>query len=183
MSTSLKLTMDQFDRMIAQGAFVGIEKKIELIHGELREMNPAGPVHSDYIDYLAAWSFEATRADGIVVRVQSGISADDSRPEPDITWLKPGRYAHRHPTGDDVLLLIEVAESSLRFDRGEKLEIYATQKIPEYWIVDIHNRCIHVFTQPEYGDYTNRRRVNVDDCLQPLCCNGAELVLSNLFIL
>ena len=60
MSTALKLTIQEYDQMIARGTFVGIPIKIELIHGELREMNPAGPVHEDYIDYLTRWSIEST---------------------------------------------------------------------------------------------------------------------------
>ncbi|TWU59001.1 hypothetical protein Poly51_17860 [Rubripirellula tenax] len=183
MSTSLRLTPHQYDQMIAKGAFVGFEKRIELIHGELREMNPAGPAHCDYINFLARWSFESTRDTSIVVSIQNIIDADDSRPEPDITWLKPGRYAHRHPTGNDVLLVIEVADSSLRFDRGEKLAIYASQNIPEYWIVDIADRCIEVFTGPELDDYSNRRRVEVDGAVRPTCCPAAELKLADLFIL
>ena len=111
MSTILRLTPAEYDRMIANGAFVGINRRIELIHGELREMTPAGPVHEDIIDYLNRWSTEVTTAHDCVVRVQSSIDLGDSRPEPDVTWLKPGRYATRRPQSRDVLLLIEVVAS------------------------------------------------------------------------
>ncbi len=182
MSTTLKLTIQEYDQMIARGAFVGIPKKIELIHGELREMNPAGPVHEDYIDYLTRWSIESTIGSGIVVRIQNSISADDSRPEPDLAWIKPGRYADRHPTAADTLLLIEVAESSLPYDRGEKLEIYAQQSVPEYWIVDIAGRCIHVFRHPDGNRYQRSETILAHGMISPLCHVRAVLNLADLLI-
>lgn len=93
MSSTLRITGAEYDRMIAAGAFTGINRRIELIHGELREMIPAGPAHEDIIDYLTRWSTQATVALDFVIRVQSSIDLDDSRPKPDITWLKPGRYS------------------------------------------------------------------------------------------
>jgi Uma2 family endonuclease len=182
MSTTLKLTPQEYDQMIARGAFVGIPKKIELIHGELREMNPAGPVHEDYIDYLNRWSIESTIGTGIVVRIQNSISADDSRPEPDLAWIKPGRYADRHPTAADTLLLIEVAESSLPYDRGEKLQIYAQQRIPEYWIVDITGRCLHMFSHPEGDRFQRSQTIPADGVISPLCREQAVLTLADLLI-
>ncbi|WP_182866459.1 Uma2 family endonuclease [Rhodopirellula sp. JC639] len=97
MSTALRITADEYDRMIQRGAFVGMDRKIELIRGELRQMSPAGPVHEDCIDYLTRWSTSATGPNDCVVRVQSSIDLGDSRPEPDVTWLRPGRYAARRP--------------------------------------------------------------------------------------
>ena len=182
MSTTLKLTTQEYDQMIARGAFVGIPKKIELIHGELREMNPAGPVHEDYIDYLARWSVESTIGTGIVVRIQNSISADDSRPEPDLAWIKPGRYADRHPTAADTLLLIEVAESSLPYDRGEKLEIYAGQSIPEYWIVDVNGRCLHTYRNPRGNRFQTIKTLAADDTVSPVCRPEAVLKLAELLI-
>ncbi|MEM1228469.1 MAG: Uma2 family endonuclease [Planctomycetota bacterium] len=182
MSTALRISSEEYDRMIQRGAFVGIAKKIELIHGELREMNPAGPIHEDCIDYLTRWSVESTIGSGVVVRVQNSIFADDSRPEPDVTWLQPGRYADRHPNGDDVLLLIEVADSTLAYDSGEKLAIYARQCIAEYWIVDVQQCCIHVYTQPHGDGYKQHHVASKQDSIRPLCRPTAELTLENLFI-
>jgi len=182
MSTTLRISSEEYDRMIERGAFVGIGKRIELIHGELREMNPAGPVHEDYIDYLTRWSVESTTSGGVVVRVQSSIFADDSRPEPDVTWLKAGRYADRHPSGADVLLLIEVADSTIAYDRGEKLAIYAAQAIAEYWIIDVQQRCLHIYTQPHGNGYKDHHVANKNDSISPRCVPTAELKLESLFI-
>ena len=74
MSVGLRLTAEEYDRMIARGAFDGINRRIEMIRGELREMNPAGPVHEDYVDFLNRWSNKVTTSEDCVVRIQSSIS-------------------------------------------------------------------------------------------------------------
>ena len=159
MSTVLRLSPEEYDRMIANGAFVGIKRRIELIRGELREMSPAGPVHEDYIDFLTRWSTEVTTSEDCVVRVQNSIDLNDSRPEPDVTWLKPGRYSARRPSADDVLLLIEVADSSLPGDLSEKAELYAEFGVAEYWVVDVRGECIHclLYTSPSPRDLSTSR--------------------------
>ncbi|KAA1260686.1 hypothetical protein LF1_32260 [Rubripirellula obstinata] len=181
MSTALRLTADEYDQMIAKGAFDGIPRKIELIRGELREMNPASPVHEDYIDYLNRWSTDATTSRDCVVRVQSSIDLLDSRPEPDLTWLRPGRYAARRPQASDVLLLIEVAHSSLPSDMGEKAELYAEFNVAEYWVIDVASRCIHVFADAVNHAYQDRGQLTVGQTLSPRCRPDAVLVLADLF--
>ena len=181
MSTALRLTPDEYDRMIAKGAFDGINRRIELIHGELREMNPAGPVHEDYIDFLNRWSTESTTSSDCVVRVQSSIDLADSRPEPDVTWLRPGRYASQRPQASDVMLLIEVADSSMATDMNEKAILYAQSKVAEYWVVDIPSRCIHVFADSDQEVYRTARRVDLGEELSPRCQPSATLNLSDLF--
>lgn len=99
MSTVAKITGAEFDAMVARGAFDCIgPKKVELIHGELRFMNPPGPLHDDLIDYLTRWSVNATNQGAANVRVQCGFICDDNRPEPDVLWLKPRRYGRVKPT-------------------------------------------------------------------------------------
>ena len=150
MSAIRKLTAEEYDSMIEKGAFNGLKRRIELIRGELREMNPAGPVHEDYVDYLNRWSTNSTEASECVVRVQSSIDLGDSRPEPDIAWLSPGRYSTRRPQPADVLLIIEVADSSLTADLNEKATLYAQFNIAEYWVVDATGRrdtCIETVTE------------------------------------
>ena len=182
MSSALRLTPDEYDRMIANGAFVGIERKIELIRGELREMGPADPIHEDYIDFLNRWSTQATTAEDCVVRVQNSIDLDDSRPEPDVTWLKPGRYAARRPRADDVLLLIEVANSSLPTDLQGKAELYAEFGVAEHWVVDVKGECIHVFSDADDCEFQSRRIIPKSESLSPQCKLTAVLKLSEHFL-
>ncbi|MCA9137716.1 MAG: Uma2 family endonuclease [Planctomycetales bacterium] len=182
MSTTLRITADEYDRMIERGAFVGMDRRIELIRGELRQMSPAGPVHEDYIDFLTRWSTTVTGPEDCVVRVQNSIDLDDSRPEPDVTWLRPGRYAARRPKASDVLLLIEVADSSLAGDMGEKADLYAEFGVAEYWVVDCVAKSIHVFTDPKNNRFAGKRIVTVPNTLSPACKTDAELRLGELFV-
>jgi Uma2 family endonuclease len=182
MSVGLRLTPEEYDQMIAKGAFDGITKRIELIRGELREMSPAGPVHEDYIDFLTRWSTQNTTDRDCVVRVQSSIDLNDSRPEPDITWLKPGRYAARRPRADDILLLIEVADSNLPGALGEKAELYAEFSVCEYWVIDVRGKCIHVFADPVDRVFQLRRAVAMSETLSPQCRPSAILNPMELFI-
>ena len=117
MSITSKMTGAEFDSMVERGAFDGLgPRKIELIRGELRFMNPARPVHDDYIDYLTRWSTNNTTANLANIRVQCGFDCEDNRPEPDILWLKPRRYGRTRLAAVDVMLLIEVSDGSLASD-------------------------------------------------------------------
>ena len=182
MSTVARLTGADFDSMVERGAFDQIgPKKVELIHGELRFMNPAGPVHDDYIDYLTRWSCDCTTKKFCTVRVQSGFACDDHRPEPDIFWLQPKRYGATRPVPSNVLLLIEIADSSLNADLREKADLYATAGVIEYWVVDIPNRRVHVMTEIEDNRYRSVEIITPSKSLAPKCKPDAELNLDDLF--
>ncbi len=124
MSTVAKLRGADFDSMVARGAFDSLEPmKIELIHGELRFMNPAGPIHEGEIEYLTNWSYANTDRNDISIRVQSGINCGEHRPEPNLAWICKLSSRRIRPTNDDVLLLVEVSDSSLKQDLGEKADL------------------------------------------------------------
>ena len=192
MSTLLKLTAADYRQMASTGAFDRLDQRIELIHGELREMSPAGPIHSDLIDDLTRWSCQVTQPSQCRVRIQSGIEllgltapdlGDDldSAPEPDVLWLQPGRYLDRQPTAADVQLLIEVADSSLRYDTGEKRTLYAGHRIADYWVVDIPGRQILVHRDPAAGQYQTQTSHGITDQIAPLANPSALLSIADLF--
>ncbi len=183
MSTLLKLTVPEYDLMVESGAFDPLDRRIELIFGELHSMNPAGPIHDDYIGFLNHWSIENTSRKAVSVRVQSGLSLPDldSRPEPDVLWVKPRRYLDRHPQSQDVLLLIEVSDSSIQYDRVLKSELYARARILEFWVVDVMDRCIHVHREPTEGGYSQVASYGVGSRIAPNCQPEANLLLSDLF--
>src|SRR5688572_23279185 len=106
MSTIPKFTIAAYDRLIERGMFDGPDRRrIELIHGELREMSPAGPFHEDLIRILNHWSFtNAPRDVHIRVQCSIGLVELDSVPEPDIAWVRSGRYRKQRPQSKDVLL-------------------------------------------------------------------------------
>ena len=182
MSMIAKLTGADFDSMVERGAFDRIgPMKIELIHGELRFMNPAGPIHDDYIRYLTDWSYENTTRQFCSLQVQCGFMCDDNRPEPDLAWLLPRRYGRQRPAASDVLLLIEVADSSLSADLLVKADLYAEGGIAEYWIIDITNRRIHVMSKIKDGRYQSIEIHVPPNRLSPQSRPEAILDLEDLF--
>ena len=170
MDTTLKLTVCQYDQMVAKGAFDGLGQKIELIEGEIHAMSPAGPRHDYIIEYLTHWSVRNTDFDRIRVRVQSGLSLADqeSRPEPDLLWVRADHPADRHPIAEESLLLIEVSDSSIGVDRQRKAALYARGGIPEYWVVDLGEQSIHVFREPSASGYRTMESYPPGRRLSPL---------------
>ena len=183
MSTILNLSVEEYNRMVELGAFDHLNRKIELIRGEIREMNPAGPLHNDLIAYLTDWSYRTTERSRIRITVQAGLElAEQQRcPEPDELWLRAARYRHHHPTATDVKLAIEVSDSSLQQDLGEKTALYAEAGIIEFWIVDAQGQCVHVFHNPHAGRYERPIIFTIGDHLSPLEPCQSPLDIRELF--
>jgi Uma2 family endonuclease len=183
MSIIATLSLDEYERIVATGVFEGSSRRhIELIRGELREMNPIGPDHSEVLDRLTKWSFRHAPEDTIRVRVQNPLAFVDvdSEPEPDLVWAREKNYAGGHPTAADVLLVIEVAGSSLDRDRGEKADLYAEVGIQEYWIVNLVGHTIEVYRDPASGRYRSVRTFAANEIVQPLAMPEASLSFDQL---
>src|SRR5262249_47960652 len=139
-----RLARTEYGRMAELGFFRG--ERVELIHGIVIRMPPIGPQPADVVDRLNAL-FVRALGDRARVRVQQPFVAnDDSEPEPDVAIVPSRSYSHGHP--DRAFLIIEVAESSLAYDRETKAPLYAASGVDEFWIVDIEGRAIEVFTTP-----------------------------------
>ncbi len=151
--------IDEYHRMAEAGIFSRNEH-IELITGEIMTMVPIGSYHASQVDRFNRFFMERIREKAIV-RVQNPISIDQySEPEPDIALVtpRPDFYAAHHPKPEDVLLIIEVSDSSLDYDRNIKLPLYAKADIPEVWIVNLQEACIEVYSEPtEHGYATSRK--------------------------
>lgn len=184
MSVALRISLDEYLQMIDEGAFHALrDRRIELIHGELREMAPPGPDHSGTIDWVAEWSVLSPPRGLVTVRIQNPIAIPplDSAPQPDIVWAKRRDYRDRFPLPDEVLLCIEVALSSLDYDCGEKADLYAAAGIQDYWVVDLEHRVIHVFRQPSPTGYQDRREAQMGQDLHPLALPQVSLPVADLF--
>ena len=168
MSTIARLTIDEYDRMINSGVFEN--RRIELIHGELREMSPIGVTHEYAVDELNEWSIQNVPLDRVRVRIQHSIGLPElnSVPQPDVSRVARLDYTRNRPTSADVLLLIEVSDSSLAYDRGEKAKLYAAVGITDYWIVNIRDRCIEVRRQPQGNNFEDIRIYVVGETVAPL---------------
>lgn len=140
-------------------AEVGILKPddhVELINGEIFEMSPIGSRHAAIVDHFAKVMNQLFGGQAIV-RIQNPIRFDNNNePEPDISLLKyrSDYYSSAHPGPDDVLALIELAGSSISFDREVKAPLYATHGIREYWIIDLNNDQIEVYRNPDGVTFT-----------------------------
>lgn len=129
--------------------------RVELIDGEVIEMSPIGSRHAACVDRLNKFLNKLV-AEDVIVRVQNPIVLDDySEPQPDISLLRPHAdfYAQEHPTPADVLLVVEVADSSTQFDREIKLLLYAQAMLPEVWLVNLPDDTIERYSQPANGAY------------------------------
>jgi len=171
MSVGLRLTFEEYERMILDGAFDALRhRRIELVHGELREMSPPGPDYSEAVSRLTEWSVESAAKRLARIRIQDpvGIPELDSAPQPDVIWAKIRDYRDRHPLAAEVLLLIEVADSSLDFDCGEKANLYAAAGIQDYWVVSLPERLVHIYRQPSGGAFSEHRTAGFGELLHPL---------------
>lgn len=182
--TRATFTLDHYEHLIACGAFAGeYEKGVELLWGEIVEMAPIGPPHREDVDYLAKWSFQAVGDLPIRISIQQPIRlpASESEPEPDVTWVREQSYGNRHPNPDEVMLVVEVADSSLETDRGPKLAAYAEAGVPEYWIVSLPEKVVEVYREPKERTYQERQILKAGDFAEPLAVPGASLEVARLF--
>ena len=147
-------TRGEYHRMAEVGILTRSDR-VELIRGEIITMSPQGRRHRAFIDNLNHL-LATTLAGRAIVSIQMPIVlTDDTEPEPDIQILRRRAvpYKDREADADDALLLIEVAQTSLIYDRSTKLRLYATAGIPEYWVVDCVAESIEVHRTPHADGY------------------------------
>lgn len=182
MSTALRITLDDYHRMIEQGAFVGT-RRAELIHGEIIEMSPIGTWHRATVVELDDWSHEVIPKNDVVIQVQQPIAIPeaDSEPEPDLAWVTRKQYLTSHPRAADVLLLVEVAETSLQYDRNTKGPLYSAAGIEDYWIVNIPARRIEVYRRPAPDGYLEVYSFGDGESVSPLRFPEIRLAVARLF--
>jgi Uma2 family endonuclease len=167
-ATRHRFTVDDWHQMIEAGV-VHRGQRLELLDGEIFEMAPIGPRHTSVVDRLTR--FWVTRlGERAIVRVQGPTEASRrSEPEPDVMLLRERTdfYVKRHPGPDNVLLVIEVADSSLDYDHA-KLRIYAQAGMAEIWIVDLRHDHVEVYRDPRPEGYASPRVVSRGETLSCL---------------
>jgi len=149
-----QINTDTYHAMVSAGIF-SEDDKIELINGYLIKKMSIGSKHGSTVTRLARLLIKQLD-DQAVVTIQNPITINEfSEPEPDVVVAKPQDdfYADGHPTPKDILLLIEVADTSLAFDRNAKIPLYAAADVPEAWLVDLIANEITVFRKPEGAVY------------------------------
>ena len=177
-------TREEYDRMIATGIFHP-EERLELIEGEIVHMTPQGSGHATAVSLME----EALRrvfGPGLVVRVQMPLALDaESEPEPDIAVVvgEPRDYRGEHPR--TAVLVVEVADTTLSFDRSRKAVLYARAGIQEYWLLNLKERCLEIHRAPQAigstdARYSSRRVAGAGESVAPLGCPTASLSVTDL---
>ena len=174
-----RITVEEYHQMGEAGIF-DEDARIELLEGELFDMAPIGSKHANTVARLVHLFYAAK--DSAVVWVQNPIALADSEPEPDLALLKPGNYWDQLPAANQVLLLVEVADSSARHDREKKIPVYGRCGILETWLVDVNARQVEIYREP--SPTTGYRAVLMrgeQDRAAPLALPELEIALGEIW--
>lgn len=143
---------------MAESGVLGPGTRVELLDGRIIDMSPIGPFHGGLVKRLSRW-FNLQANGRWTVSVQDPLRLDDSsEPQPDLMLLKPAAddYTNRHPQPQDVFLLVEVSDTTLAYDREEKLPAYGRAGIAEVWIVNLIEAVIEVYREPHFAGYGSK---------------------------
>ena len=166
--TRRRFTVAEYYAM-AEAGILASDERVELLNGDVIAMPPIGNWHASNVD-LFTNTFPAQLYGHAIVRVQNPVRLDDnSEPQPDVMLLqwRDDFYRDGHPGPDDVLLLIEVSDSSVDFDRTAKLSAYAEAGIPEVWIVNRPDRRIESYADPAGDEYATVRHYDPGESIAP----------------
>ena len=167
---------------LAEAGILRPGERVELIDGEIIPMSPIGDRHAYSVDELN--ELLITRLGGRArVRSQNPVRLGRDReiqPDISILRLRDDSYVSGHPTPDDVLLLIEVSDSTLDYDRDVKTPMYAAAGIPETWIANIPDRQVEAYSEPSGGEYRNRRVFGRGESVSPLAFPDISIPVSRI---
>ncbi|MCF6281729.1 MAG: Uma2 family endonuclease [Candidatus Polarisedimenticolaceae bacterium] len=169
--------------LMAETGILKPEDRVELIDGVIVDMVSIGSKHAGVVNRLNQCLVAAV-ANRAIVSIQNAVRLNDlSEPEPDVALLKYRQdfYAEAHPTPDDLLLIIEVANSSLNYDRDVKLPLYARHNIPQVWLIDLNADELWIYSQPQDGTYQKKIKANLQQPVALPEISGVEIDLSALF--
>jgi Uma2 family endonuclease len=175
-------TVDDYYRM-AEAGILHEDDRVELIRGEIVEMPPIGAGHASVVRRLQHLLQRKLLEGAATLSVQNPVRLDQSsEPEPDIALLRwrDDYYGDRHPVPEDVLLLIEVADSSVEYDRETKLVLYAQAGISEYWIVDIRSDSVEVYKELDEAGYQSKRIAGRDETLVPANLSHLSITVADI---
>jgi len=176
-----RFTADEYAQMVRAGILTK-DDRVELIEGEIIEMSPIGPKHAACVRRLQSL-LTAAVGKRALVSIQSPVRLDDrSQPEPDVALLRPRDdcYSSAHPVPADVLLVVEVADTTQEMDRDVKLPLYARAGIVEAWLVDLKGGHVAVCRQPGPDGYGDVRRAARGERVAPAAFPDADVPVDQL---
>lgn len=181
-STRHRLSVDDYYRM-AESGVLAPDARVELIEGEIFDMAPIGSRHAGAVSWLIKLLATAVH-DSAVPTAQSPVRLSNiSEPQPDLMLLRPRQdfYRRSHPTARDVLLLIEVSDSTVRYDREIKIPLYASYGVREVWLVDVEQPELRCYRAPHNGGYLEMTATQAPGLMPIPALEGVSVDLSRLF--
>lgn len=158
--TRHRFTVDEYHRM-GETEIFHEDDRVELVEGEIVEMTPIGWRHAETVNTLTDLLADLRESGGYTISVQNPVELGiHDEPQPDLALLRVDRDRTRLPHVGDILLVVEVADTSLRYDRETKLPLYAKAGVPEAWLVDLQNGVVEVHTETSPEGYKVARKVN-----------------------
>ncbi len=175
-----KFTLDEYHRL-AETGFLSEDDRVELIEGEVIQMSPIGMVHNACLS-RSNRKFIQKIGDRAIVYIQNSIIILDHEPLPDIAILKPNPtdYADRYATASDTLLIVEVADTSLSYDKEIKIPKYAQAGIQEVWIVDLNEELVWVYRNPNSKSYLDIKAYKRNEQLTLLAFQDIALSVNDI---
>ena len=180
LAATYKFTAEEFYRLYETGV-LDSKDRIELLNGELIIMHAIGYRHAQAVTNLTAYLGEQARR-RYKISPQNPVELDRySAPQPDLTLVPWSRgNSKRHPVPEEVFLIIEVADSSLEYDREEKLRAYAATGIREFWLLNLQDDTLEIYRQPEGPAYGEQLIIPADGTAAPLAFPDAVIALSEI---
>ena len=175
-------TVDEYHRMVDAGVF-GPEERVELIDGEIIEMSPIGPRHAGCVINLNRLLVTRLGTRAVISPQNPVVIRPRSEPQPDMLVLRPRdvSYSRAHPVPEDVLLAVEVGDTTARFDRLVKARVYARARMVEYWLVDVGAERVEVFRNPEGEAYRDVAQAERGGRVSPLAFPDVAFEVDDFF--
>ncbi len=182
--TRRRITVEEYEVMYEAGVFKP-DERLELINGEILKVAPMNAPHISYVIRLSRIFTERLTKRAIVSTQLPVVINEESEPEPDLSILRwrSDDYFSGKPSAQDVYAIIEVASTSLVYDRRVKLPLYARAGVPEVWIVKVQERELEVYRSPKGEAYSESRVLKPSDVVSLLAFPDVELALSEVFII
>ncbi len=179
----MRISVERYFKMAETGVLTE-EDRVELIEGDILNMSPIGPPHGGITGRLNKLLVLAAGDSAVLLPGSTLPLGDYSAPQPDLLLLAPraDSYLRRHPLPSEALLVIEISDSSLAFDRGVKRAVYAKHGIAEYWVVDVPHSHVHRYLGPTPdGWYAQAEIFADDDVIAPQALPAIHVAVGPLF--
>ena len=172
-------SVEEYHQMALSGLLDETDR-VELIEGELIDMAPIGSKHAFRVDSVAR-ALQLAAGKAFLIRVQNPVLLGErSEPQPDIAVVTDKNYAEAHPGAEDVLLIVEVSDTTVAYDRDVKLSLYARHGIPEVWLLDVNAGELTVYREPAEGQYRLIRKPTAAEAVSPVLVPGVAISLAQV---